>query len=58
MSWYKARLDRRWPCGNYKIMDYYLRATTTGIAATHVRRVHPRWRLLSIQLSTAPEIPS
>jgi hypothetical protein len=55
MRFYRARLDRQYNCGNYKVMDYYLQMPTMTAAREHVRERHGRWRLLSLRLVPPPE---
>jgi hypothetical protein len=56
MNFYRARLDRRYPCGNYKVLDYWVQAPRKSEALRHVRKRHPSWRLLSLRRVGAPEV--
>lgn len=55
MSWYLAHLCKRYPCGSFKDMRYYLRASRRTEALRRVRSIYPSWELLSLRCLRLPE---
>lgn len=51
MKFYLARLEKNYPCGNFKLLEYYLQAPSMEEAERHVRRIYPSWTLLSVSLA-------
>lgn len=49
MKLYRARLQRRYPCGNLKLLQYYFKASSLVKARRRVRRHYAPWRLTSIK---------